>query len=258
MNQVLPKSYIFNNQYVFTPLGVNSGFWDRIQVWQVWVILGAIFLLGFLFIKNSRSQDSVYALKLKMSGKSLIVLGIVALIFCTGFSTNMINPSKFNQSLRRPYAEDCVFTLKLGSNVYVKQDKLNYPGTMNQMKGYPYSFYTIDNQDLIYLGKVKDNKIYFNKSNKAGKLFSKYYSYIKKHHLEKKFKHDIHFEIHDNSIKESALTGDNIYLGAKVTNNKKIKIYNKGKDRVQKLKSAWKQQHRAELAQARKTMTKYR
>lgn len=232
MDKILPKNYIFDPQYIYNPSGMNSRLLDRMRVWQVWLILGAIFLIGFLLIKNSKTQRSVYALKLKTSGEGLFVLGTVLTIFCISFSTNVINPTKFNQSLRRPYNENSYFMLKFVSNLAVRQDKTDYPGTFNQTKGYPYRFYVVDieniNNNPTYLGHVKNNKIYFDKANKAGKLFSKYYYYIKKHHLAKKFKNNFEFEF-SNNIKNSTLSGDQITLGARLTKKKKIKIYDAGK-----------------------------
>ena len=235
MDQVLPKNYVFNPQHIYNSSGVNSNIWSRIRVWQVWLILGAIFLLGFLLIKNSKGQNSVYALKSKNSGEGFIISAIVAFILCIGFSTNVINPKKFNQPLRRPYDENSLFILRIDSNIRIKQDKINYPNTISDSKAYPYRFYIYKDSDLnrglIYLGHTKNNKVYFNKSNKAGKAFVKYYNYIKKHHLAKKFKYYFNYSFSGNKISSSTLTGNNIILGAKVTKNKKIKIYNKGKVR---------------------------
>lgn len=237
MDQILPKSFAFNTSFSHNYVATNDALWEKIRVWQVWLILGAVFFVGFLFIKNSKTQRSVYALKLKTSGEGLFVLGAVLTIFCISFSRNVINPTKFNQSLRRPYNEECIFNLNGFSNIVVKQDKTDYPGVINDKKGYPYRFYDLDDKapggKLIYLGHVKNNKVYFNKKNKAGKLFSKYYYYIKKHHLVKNFKNYLEFKF-SNNINNSTLSGDQITLGARLTKHKKIKIYNAGKNEQRK------------------------
>lgn len=250
MDQVLPKNYVFNPQYIYNPIGINSKLWDRIRVWQVWLILGAIFLLGFLLIKNSKSSNSSSIAKSKTSGEGIIIFGVVTLILCISFSTNIINPKKFNQSLYRPYDENSIFILRFDSNIWVKQDRTDYPGVISNPKAYPYRFYVYKNSDLmhdpIYLGHTKNNKIYFNKSNKAGKTFAKYYNYIKKHHLAKKFKYDFVYSFSGNKASSSTLGGDNIILGAKVTKNKKIKIYNKGKVQNRLMQQKIKQNERME------------
>ena len=255
MNEILPKNYVFDPKYIYNPSGMNNGLLDRMRVWQVWLILGAIFLIGFLFIKNSRTQRSVYALKLKTSGEGLFVLGAVLTIFCISFSRNVINPTKFNQSLRRPYNEECIFNLNGFSNIVVKQDKTDYPGTFNQTKGYPYRFYVGDFDNPTYLGHVKNNKIYFDKTSKAGKLFSKYYYYIKKHHLAKKIRANFEFKFVPNNIEKSTLSGGRITLGARLTKKKKIKIYNKGKYDEKNLIEA---QKALKQREAREQRQKYR
>lgn len=234
MDQVLPKNYIFNSQYIYDSSGINSNILSKIRVWQIWLVLAAIFLLGFLLIKNSKGKSSVYALKSKNTGEGFIILGIVAFILCIGFNTNVINPKKFNQPLCRPYDENSLFRLRFDANIMIKQDKTNYPNTMSDSKAYPYRFYSYNNgstpeYDLFYLGYTKNNKIYFNKSNKAGKTFAEYYNYIKKHHLAKKFKYYFNYRFFGNKVSSSTLIGHNIILGAKVNKNKKIKIYSKGK-----------------------------
>lgn len=227
---MLPKSFVFTINRMNQPLEAYDRILDRMRVWQVWLILGAIFLIGYLFIRNSRNQNSVYALKLKTIGQGTFVFGVVLAIFCISFSTNVIKPTKFNQAFHRPYDENSLFLLNLDSHIFIKQDKSNYPGIINDKKGYPYRFYTYGanySGHLNYLGHVKNNKVYFNKKNKAGKLFSKYYYYIKKHHLVKKFKHGFEFE-YNSRINGSTLTGSRVTLGAKLTKHKKIKIYNAG------------------------------
>lgn len=228
---MLPKSFVFTINHMNQPLEAYDRILDRMRVWQVWLILGAIFLIGYLFIRNSRNQNSAYALKLKTIGQGTFVFGVVLAIFCISFSTNVIKPTKFNQAFHRPYDENSLFLFNLDSNIVVKQDKSDYPGIINDKKGYPYRFYVTNleniNNSPTYLGYVKNSKIHLNKKNKAGKLFSKYYSYIKKHHLVKKFKHGFVFE-YSSKINGSTLTGSRVTLGAKLTKHKKIKIYNAG------------------------------
>lgn len=228
---MLPKSFVFTINHMNQPLEAYDRILDRMRVWQVWLILGAIFLIGYLFIRNSRNQNSAYALKLKTIGEGTFVFGVVLVIFCISFSTNVIKPTKFNQAFHRPYDENSIFLINLDSNILIKQDKSDYPGIINDKKGYPYRFYVADieniNNSPTYLGHVKNGKIYLNKKNKAGKLFSKYYYYIKKHHLVKKFKHGFEFK-YNPKINSSTLTGSRVTLGAKLTKHKKIKIYNAG------------------------------
>ena len=92
----------------------------------------------------------------------------------------------------------------------VKQTPVGYPmlqtiySGMNNKRGHKLINEVEDEkQSIIYLGQMKQSKFIPNYRNaKVVNIFLDYQKYIKKHHLESKFKNHFSFEVSDRVTKE--------------------------------------------------------
>lgn len=139
----------------------------------------------------------------------------------------------FSPILGKPFDDDCEFRLHENSNLIVKQIENDSPIVGNEKKGYDYKFYVKDTtkpDHLIYLGQTKKKEIFLDDKTNTSQLFTNYYYYVQKHHLNDKFTKELYFEkdpntTNANGVPQYVLKGTGITLKIRMQKNQKYQIY---------------------------------
>ena len=157
---------------------------------------------------------------------------VIAIIFLIVVSVIMY-PIAFPKILGKPFDDDCEFRLHENSNLIVKQIENDSPIVGNEKKGYDYKFYVKDTtkpDHLIYLGQTKKKEIFLDDKTNTSQLFTNYYYYVQKHHLNDKFTKELYFEkdpntTNANGVPQYVLKGTGITLKIRMQKNQKYQIY---------------------------------
>lgn len=231
MDTILPTKYSFNNKNVLTQDKMHVGTWDKMPQWLCNVLYaGGAFVLCILtyMLVNFQLWPNHYN-----AIESFFVV-MIALVFSIGVLLCGFENGAFNKlPLHRPYEKDCQFKLLPKSNLVVMQSKADHPKRENETKSYSYQLYVKDLEDdnnLTYLGQIKNNQIKLNDNTKAGDLFTSYYYYIQKHRLTDQFKKILYFvkdpkTTNVNGVPQYILKGDGITLKIRSNENTTYQIY---------------------------------
>lgn len=221
MNTFLPSSYVFNTNNVLTPskMDINDGsiFLRQYQTPLIVIIFIFTFVMFLLMAIAA----------IKQMKKTLI-----AIIFLIGVSVIMY-PIAFSKILGKPFDDDCEFRLHENSNLIVKQNENDSPIVGNEKKGYDYKFYVKDAtkpDHLIYLGQTKKKEMFLDDKTNTSQLFTNYYYYVQKHHLNDKFAKKLYFVKDSNTtdingVPQYVLKGDGITLKIKSDKDQTYQIY---------------------------------
>lgn len=231
MKTILPVDYMFSSQNVLTPDRMAVGFRDEMtyiqSIYVYWGIFIVFYLLMAFYFMLKEGDDITTAFK-----RSIIALVFPSIItLCISLSIG--NPDRLNQPIDRQYENNCEFRLSSDSNLVVKQDKHKHPIYKNENTRYPYRLYVKDNSKddkLIYLGQTDGRQVNLNDSTKTSKLFTAYYYYVQKHHLNNRFNHKLYFEKDPNvldadGVPQYVLKGDGITLKIKPNKASTYQIY---------------------------------
>lgn len=240
MGTILPTKYVFNNHNVLTSDKTHVGILAKTRKRKPEIGVPAVLSFCFiLFPIVVIAIEHLEGITHYLSRETIILnLEFLAIPLLTGIFllvVILIDLSRpFNRlTANRPYDSDCQFALLPKSNLIVLQDQNNYPEHENETKSYPYQLYVKDptkNNNLAYLGQIKNNQIRLNNDTKTSNLFANYYDYAQKHHLANKFEDKLYF-IKDpdttdiNGISQFVLQGDGIILKMKSYKEPPYQIY---------------------------------
>ena len=221
MNTFLPNSYVFNKNNVLTPSKMDINDWSIFSR-QYQTPLGVIILI-FIF---------VMVILMVIAAMEQMKKIWIAIFFLTVVSVGLYLIA-FSPILGKPFNDDCEFRLHENSNLIVKQIENDSPIVGNEKKGYDYKFYVKDTtkpDHLIYLGQTKKKEMFLDDKTNTSQLFTNYYYYVQKHHLNDKFSKKLYF-VKDpnttdvNGVQQYVLKGTDITLKIRMQKNQKYQIY---------------------------------
>lgn len=221
MNTFLPSSYVFNTNNVLTPSKMDINDWSIFLRQYQTPLIVIIFIFTFVMF-----------LLMTIAAIKQMKKTAIAILFLTVLSIIMY-PIAFSPILGKPFDDDCEFRLHENSNLIVKQIENDSPIVGNEKTGYDYKFYVKDTtkpDHLIYLGQTKKKEIFLDDKTNTSQLFTNYYYYVQKHHLNNKFAKKLYFEKDPNTtdvngVPQYVLKGTGITLKIRMQKNQKYQIY---------------------------------
>lgn len=221
MNTFLPNSYVFNTNNVLTPSKMDINDWSIFLRQYQTPLIVIIFIFTFVMF-----------LLMTIAAIKQMKKTAIAILFLTVLSIIMY-PIAFSPILGKPFDDDCEFRLHENSNLIVKQIENDSPIVGNEKTGYDYKFYVKDTtkpDHLIYLGQTKKKEIFLDDKTNTSQLFTNYYYYVQKHHLNNKFAKKLYFEKDPNTtdvngVPQYVLKGTGITLKIRMQKNQNYQIY---------------------------------
>lgn len=240
METILPKGFVFDSTKALTPNRMDIKplhlFIRQYKevICQLLIILVILLIVSFCWVSMRKHLSD--GIKVAIAGADILIGSAILLMFVG-----------LNFTSDHTFGKNCEFHLTQNSNLIVKQytktentikgkesylDFGDYPKNDHEKKAYPYKVYVKDKigNKLVYLGKVKNNRVSLDYKSDVSKTFVSYCNYINIHHLNDKFTKTLKFErdphlLDVDGLPQYVLKGDGITLKAKPLQAHKYKIY---------------------------------